>query len=47
MRYSAFATLAAVALICAPVARAADNEATVSTYHADAARSGVSIGAQN
>jgi hypothetical protein len=40
MRYSAFAALAAVTLISAPAARAADNEATVSTYHADAARSG-------
>ena len=38
MRLFAWAALTAVTLICAP-ARAADNDATVPTYHADAARS--------
>jgi hypothetical protein len=38
-RFSVIAALAAVGLFCAP-ARAAENDATVSTYHADAARSG-------
>jgi PQQ-like domain len=40
MRILAFAALAAATLLCAPAARAAENDATVPTYHADAARSG-------
>jgi hypothetical protein len=40
MRLSALAGLAAVTLVCAPAASAAENDATVPTYHADAARSG-------
>jgi hypothetical protein len=40
MRLSALAALAAVTLVCAPAASAAENDATVPTYHADAARSG-------
>ena len=40
MRRSAFAALIAAILFCAPAARAADNDPTVPTYHADAARSG-------
>ena len=39
MRPAALAALAAAALICAP-ARATENDPTVPTYHADAARSG-------
>jgi hypothetical protein len=35
-----FAALAAGTLMCASAARAIDNDATVPTYHADAARSG-------
>jgi PQQ enzyme repeat len=40
MRGPAFAALTAAALLSAPAARAAENDATVPTYHADAARSG-------
>jgi len=40
MRLPAFAALAAVTLLCTPAARATENDATVPTYHADAARSG-------
>ncbi|HTZ66638.1 MAG TPA: hypothetical protein VMB83_04050 [Roseiarcus sp.] len=40
MRLSAFAALTAAILPCAPMVRAADNDPTVPTYHADAARSG-------
>ncbi len=40
MRLPAIAALAAVVLLCAPGARATANDATVPTYHADAARSG-------
>ena len=40
MRLPAFAALAAVTLTCASAARATENDATVPTYHADAARSG-------
>jgi PQQ-like domain len=40
MRLPTFAALAAATLMSAPVARAAENDATVPTYHADAARSG-------
>ena len=37
MRLPAFAALAAVTLTCASAARATENDATVPTYHADAA----------
>ena len=40
MRLPTFAALAAATLMSALVARAAENDATVPTYHADAARSG-------
>src|SRR5271165_6728401 len=40
MRLSALAALAAVTLVCAPPASAAQNDVIVPTYHADAARSG-------
>jgi PQQ-like domain len=40
MRLPAFAVLAAATLLCAPAPRAAENDPTVATYHADAARSG-------
>jgi len=40
MRLPAIAALAAVILLCAPAACAIENDATVPTYHADAARSG-------
>lgn len=40
MRLSIFTTLTAAILLFAPTARAADIDPTVSTYHADAARSG-------
>jgi hypothetical protein len=43
MRLVAFAGLAAVTLLCASAARAAENDATVPTYHGDAARSGLYI----
>jgi PQQ enzyme repeat len=39
-RSAAFAALTAPILLCAPVAHSADNDPTVPTYHADAARSG-------
>jgi len=40
MRLPAIAALAAAILLCAPAARATENDATVPTYYADAARSG-------
>jgi PQQ enzyme repeat len=40
MRLPALAALAAVTVICAPTARAAENDPSVPTYHADACRSG-------
>jgi PQQ-like domain len=40
MRFPALAALAATTLLCMPTAHAAENDPTVSTYHADAARSG-------
>ncbi len=40
MRLPAFAALWAATLMCTPAARASENDATVPTYHADAARSG-------
>lgn len=40
MRNRPFLIIATFALICAPVASAMDNDATVPTYHGDAARSG-------
>ncbi len=40
MRLPALAALAVATLLCAPAARAAENDPTVPAYHADAARSG-------
>ena len=40
MRFSAFAVLAAAILLCAPMSRAQEVDATVPTYHADEARTG-------
>ena len=40
MRISAFAAMTAFVLLIAPAARPAEKDATVPTYHADAARSG-------
>jgi len=40
MRVTALAALTTAALVYAPAARAAENDSTVPTYHADAARSG-------
>jgi PQQ-like domain len=40
MRLPAFAAVAVVTLTCASAVRATENDATVPTYHADAARSG-------
>jgi hypothetical protein len=40
MRLPAFAALVAATILCTPATRAAEIDATVPTYHADAARSG-------
>ena len=40
MRLLAYAALTTAILLCAPAPRAAENDPTVPTYHADAARSG-------